>query len=267
MGPDGWSEIHYRDGSTPKASQDTAQALVNERVKLLVSVGQIHHVRISGTTPGSRSYRFIPTGGQGGRVASKVRDVGAVTQTIGLYSAAGFFRKLAMHGFPDISSEFDAAGTQDVSIKSGVATFLTYLKTNGYQIRHITTPAADPALLPVSNIAVANGIVTFTTAAPGLAVGQKVRISSCKGLRVSQFNGVWTVAGLVAGPPAGFTATTKRGIDPDFIYTLSTGKVRDASPASYSYPTIDSWDTYMQASTRKTGRPTDEHRGRRSLTR
>jgi len=267
MGGDGWSEIYYHGGSAPRDSKGVAQALVTERVKILCAVGVIHHVRISGTTPGSRSYRFPPTGATGGRVASKTRDAGAVTTTVGMYSADGVYRKLALRGMPDDGHNWNEAGQESTTIPGMTQTFLNYLKDQQFQIRHIVLPATDEGLSPIKDVSVAAGIVTFTTDSLIPVVGKKVKISGMKGLKASQFNGVWTVGSVAAGPPMTFSALTKRLIDPNFFYIKGTGRIRSAEPAAYTYVTINSFDDYDTTSTHKTGRPTDSHRGRRSLTR
>jgi hypothetical protein len=267
LGADGWSEIYYHDGGTPKASQSTGQALVDERVKLLVALGTIHHVRISGTAPGSRSYRFPPIGGGGGRPAAKVRDVGAVTHTVGLYTANGVFRKLILHGFPDEASFYLPDGSAATAMGDLTRDFLQFLKTNNYQIRHLTVAANDDGNPEISAITAAGADVTFAGTFPGIAAKQKVRVSGCKGFGAAQFNGVWTVGSLVTGPPAGIKCNRAKGFNANFQYVASSGKLRSAQPAAYSYPIIDSWDPFVGQSVRKVGRPTDSPRGRRSLTR
>lgn len=264
MGEANWSEIYYRSGSDPKGGRDPAIAMARERLKLCVPVAAIHHIRISAAQPGGRSYRFPLVAGSGTVSGPDRRDVGPVTNTVGVYSASGVFRKLKFHGYPDNAITFDPAGVPDTALGGATANFLGFLKANGWQIRHIATPARE-ATKKIWTIAVAaNGTVTFGCDTTGLALGQKVRVSSCQGYHAGQFNGVWTVSGPNPLSPVSFTASSKRYIDPNFFYVGSSGSIRDGSPAGYIYLPIDDWDLYQSPGTRKVGRPTDSPRGRQS---
>lgn len=264
MGPDGWSEIIWHAGSSPKEFKTEAEALVRERLKCLVAVGSVHHVRVSGMQPGAKSYRFPITNGQGGVVPSKKRDVGPVTTTVGLYGANGAYRKLMLHGLPDSDHRFNEAGIYDSGLSGAVETYIRYLKTNGYGIRTSTKAVNDATLKEIEDITALGNVVTFKMDATGLAKGQKVRINSAKGFFASQFNGVWTVKTILDPVTNGFTATASRGVVPGFFYVGGTAKVRNGNVEGYAFEPIDSWDTYEGVGSRKTGRPTDLPRGRRS---
>lgn len=258
---EGFSEIYYHSGSDPKGFKASASALVEERKKLLVAVGTIHHVRVSGAQPGARAYRFPVFNGGGVVASTKTRDVGAVTGTVGLYGNNGAFRKLQLHGLPDDYHTFDTAGNPNPALGADLSNYLTYLQTNAYAIKHTIVSANDAANAVVNDITVAAGVVTFKVNPAGLAVGKKVRISGPKGTRVRQFRGTWTVGALLAD---GFTSRTTRSIDTNFFYIPGTAKMRAGEPDAWNYEPITGFDDFEIAGSRRVGRPTDSPRGRRS---
>jgi hypothetical protein len=262
MGSDGWSESYYHGGAVPKAEKPVADQLVIERKKFLVSVAQIHHVRISAATPGGRSYRFPVFSGFGG--VNSPRDAGVVTSNIGGYGDLGAYRTFQFHGVKDASHIWDDQGAPNVAITPFIQPFLDYLRLNGWKIRHVPAAANDVTLAKITGIAVALGVVTFTVPHGGLDSGDKVIVSGCKGFNVSQFNGTWTVGNPDPVPAGSFLSTTTRGIDPQFFYLAGSGKIRLANPSNYSFQQIASWDDFETVGSRRTGRPTDSHRGRRS---
>lgn len=264
MGPDGWSEIVYHPGSSPKAFLPDAQALVNERKKGLSRVGNIHHVRISGAQPGARSFRFAVVNGAGGMPATAFRDAGMVTTNVDVYGATAAYRKLQLHGYPDVDHRYDTNGLPDLGLHPTILAYLTFLKTNGYTIRHTIAAAGDAANKVVTDITVDNGIVTFVVDTTGLNVGDKVRISGVKGFNMAQFRGTWTVGEKVAGPPTSFKSFTTRTISENFFYVKGSGRLRGGEADDYTFEPIDTWGPTEEIGSRRTGRPTDEHRGRRS---
>lgn len=263
MNSEGWSETLYHEGSSPIAFSAAAKALVVERQKVLINVATIHHVRISGAQPGARSYRAVITNGSGAIGADSRRDVGPVTTNVGLYGATGAYRKLQLHGLPDHWHNYTSTGSLSGAMVGALTTYLGYLASSGYQIRHESVMASEPTLPKIKNITVAGGEVTFIVPNDDLEEGDKVKVSGVKGFNAKQFNGVWTVGELVAGENPGFKATTTRLIDTNFFYLLNSGRLRDASPAAYSYQTIAAWDETDSNGTRRTGRPTNSPRGRR----
>jgi len=266
MGGDGWSEHFYHGGTGPRAFALLGQALCNERKKGLVNVAVIHHCRISQVGGAARSYRFPVTAGTG--MQTLPRDVGPVTRTIGLYGDGGAYRLYKMHGRQDETTSYNAAGVLDTSVPGTMADFADYLATAGYQIRHISQAASDDTLVNVADVTVNGATITFVLNGSLLAGTKKVIVSGMKGYGVRQFNGVWTLASLVtAGGISTFTSTTTRPIDTRFNYVGNTGKIRVLGATTYAYQNIESHDGFAGAGTRKTGRPTDEPRGRRSLRR
>lgn len=265
MGADGWSELYWHAGTSPKSFALNAADLVTERKKCLVNDAVIHHVRISAAQPGAHSYRFPVPNGSGALPNSYLRDVGPVTTTVGVYSTSGSFRKLQLHGLPDTDHAYDDNGVPSVTLSGNVATFLAYLKAQSYQIRSVSAKAGDLANKKIADIAVAGtGVVTFTVDATGLVGGQKVRVSGARGSKAKQFNGVWTVGTTLTPITNGFTAVTNRIIDPNFFYVTNSAVIRNNAPESYQFFSIDDWDAYEYPGTRRTGRPTDSPRGRRS---
>jgi hypothetical protein len=257
----GWSEFLYHAGASPVGFKASAALLVSERLKCLVQGARCHHVRISGATPGQRSYRFPPSF-QSGSIPS-APDVPAVTSTIGLYTAEGSFRKLLLHGLPDAAHVYTVSGQPELGLGSLTRAYLQFLVANGYQIRTKTLPANDPALKTITNITVAaNSVVTFTVDATGYSTGNKVIVSGCKGANAGQFNGVWTIVS-VANDLSSFTATTTRRITTTFIYNGGTGKIRNGGSSGYAFQNITDFDEIWESSTRKVGRPSNSPRGRR----
>jgi hypothetical protein len=266
MNGDGWSEHLYHGGDGPKAFAVLGQALCNERKKSLVNVATIHHCRISKVGGGARSYRFPVASGSG--MITLTRDVGPVTRTMGLYGDSGAYRLYKFHGRPDDTTQYDINGNLSTGVPALLDDFVQYLITNSYQIRHITQAANDDTLVNVASVAVAGPTVTFVLAGSIPDGTKKVVISGMKGYGVRQFNAVWTVANLttVAGVST-FTTSTTRPLDTRFNYVANTGKIRVGGSGAFGFQNIADRDAFCGAGTRKTGRPTDEPRGRRSLRR
>lgn len=262
MNSEGWSEVYYKAGSDPKAAKPDAVALVNERKKFLAPVGVIHHVRISAAQPGGRSFRFTVANGAGGASALP-RDVRNVTTTVQAWGATAGSRVFKFHGRQDDAIVFNDDGTAQAAIPAVIDTFMAYLVTQQYQIRTNTLAANDPALPKVTDIDVAAGEVTFYGTFPGTTVGEKIRISGVKGFKTAQFNRVWTVSEVVAGPPAGIKCQTTALLDPTFLLVKGSGRLREANFGDYTFVTISDYADTVAFSTRKVGRPTDSPRGRR----
>jgi hypothetical protein len=165
---------------------------------------------------------------------------------------------------PDGNHSYDAAGNPNIALSPTVLAYLTFLKTAGYTIRHTIDAANDEDNAVINDISVDAGIVTFTMNTAGLVVGQKVRVSGVKGYNVSQFSGTWTVGELVAGPPLAFKSFTTRTISENFFYVKSSGQLRSGQSDAFTFEAIDSWDVTEENGSRRTGRPTDSPRGRRS---
>lgn len=267
MGADGWGEDYYAAGTVPKAFAAAAQSLADERKKMLVKTATIHHCRISAAQPGGRSYRFPVVNGAGSRPTVQHRDFGNVAVNIGAYGEGGAFRKLCFRGFPDDTIVYDANGVADTTLPNLLPTFLAYLKAQQYLIRHIARAPNDLANIVIKDIGSVDGSVTFTCNATGLAESQHIKISSCKGHKASQFNGVWIVGELLNPVTLGFKAGTKRLVDANFFYVKSTGRIRNVEAAGYTFQKMVDFDAFITPGARKTGRPTDEHRGRRSSVR
>ena len=266
MTGDGWSEHIYHGGDGPKAFAVLGQALCNERKKSLVNVATIHHCRISKVGGGARSYRFPVDHGQG--MIPLPRDVGPVTRTMGLYGDSGAYRLYKFHGRPDETTQYDAAGNPSTAVPEFMDDFVQYLITNSYQIRHITQAANDDSLVNVASVTINGATVTFVLAGSIPDGTKKVTISGMKGYGVRQFNYTWTVANLttVAGVST-FTTSTTRPLDTRFNYVANTGKIRVGGTGAYTFQNIADRDAFSGIGTRKTGRPTDGPRGRRSLRR
>jgi hypothetical protein len=267
MGADGWSEILYMAGSDPRAAGITSKALslVRERLKILVTVGRIHHVRISPANEQSiRSYRF-PVVNPAGAVAG-LRDVGGVTITYGLYGGAGSFRVYKLHGCLDAAANYDANGDLSTAMNAGRQAYMAYLIAQEFEIRHRAVGAKDLANVGITDIlqvAAPSLDVKFVMPTAGFAVNQKITVSGCRGVNVAQFNRNWTVKSIDAVAPVGLVCTPFKGISTPYNYIGGTGKVRSNTlGAAYTYQKIGAFDQFEGASTRKTGRPTDEHRGR-----
>lgn len=264
MGSEGWSETYYHAGSDPKAFQSQAISLARERQKILAAVAKIHHIRISAAMPGARAYRFPLLNPNGGLAGSSTRDVGAITLTVGCYTSDNAFRKIGLHGFPDITTAFDTDGNLNVGMPAGVPTFFAYLVAQAYEIRHRKKPFNDLSLVGIKNITVTNGLVMFETVTTGLSPKDKVLVRSAKGYKVGQFNGVWVVKDIVVGPPAGFTAQTKRLVDDQFFYSGNTATWTGGGTDAVDFLPMTAFDDFCERGTRKVGRPTDVPRGRRS---
>lgn len=264
MGGEGWSEILYHAGASPIGFAAAAAALVEERKKMLVAVAQIHHVRISAAQPGARSFRFRVSNGAGAVSASLARDVGNVTSTVGVYGELGAYRKLQFHGRPDDAHVYMASGAINAALTGATTAYLNYLVANNYQIRHQTVAANDPVNKSIQDITVDDGVVTFVVDTTGLSERDKIRVSGVKGFNARQFNGVWTIGSKVVGPPTAFTSATTRLIDPNYFYLARSGVIRLANPSAFSYQRITGYDAFEDYSTRKTGRPSNSPRGRRS---
>lgn len=261
LGSEGFSEVIYHSGSSPKSFAENARLLATERKKILVNVGKLHHIRVSGATPGARAYRLAVLN-PAGAISSR-RDVGSVTTTVGVYAENGSFRKMQLRGLPDSDHRFDALGNADISLSKGVETYLRFLISAGYEIRHKTKTANDETLKTISGITVVNGVVTFSVDATGFVAGDKIIVSGCKGAKANQFNGTWSVGQLLDPITTGFKAATRRLIDPGFIYVAGSGRIRSGKPEGWGYSPIKEYDETAQDGTKKTGRPTDSHRGRR----
>jgi len=266
MNGDGWSEHVYHGGTGPKAFAVLGQALCNERKKSLVNVAVIHHCRISLVGGGARSYRF-PVASGGGMITLP-RDVGPVTRTLGIYGDAGAYRLYKFHGRPDDTTQFDNQGVLSTAVPALIDDFVQYMITNGYQIRHVSQAASDDTLVTVKDVTMNGATVTFVMNGTVPDGTKKILISGMKGYGVRQFNGVWTVATLVtAGGVTTITTTTTRPLDTRFNYVGNTGKLRVSGTGAFSFQNMADRDAFCGAGTRKTGRPTDEPRGRRSLRR
>jgi hypothetical protein len=263
MQADGWSEHIYHAGDAPKAFAPTAQLLCDARVKCLVSAATIHHCRISLVGGGARSYRFPVQGGNGFR--SERRDVGAVTVTCGLYTAGGGYRTYKLHGCPDDDTRFLPNNNPATVLDTDRETYFAYLIAQQYQIRHVALSASDANLMTVKDVSVAGPVVTFVIKGVLPDTTKKVIISGMKGYGVRQFNGVWTIATYAAtATETTITAGTTRTLDTRIQYVSNTGKVRIMGATTYAHQNITEADDFEGFSTRKTGRPTDEHRGRAS---
>jgi hypothetical protein len=262
MGPDGWSEILYNAGDSPVGSQAIAQALVDARVKTLVDDAVIHHVRVSLVGSASPSFRFPPVGNQGAVTA--VRDLGRTTVNVNVYTTLGTRRTLQLHGQPDSDVVYNNTGIPQLVAKGRVITYLTYLRNNQFAIRAVAQRAAARLGPIIDDITIANDVVTVTVPTVGFSKGQKIRISGATGTRARQYNGVWKIASLIAGPPTQFTFTTRRNLDALAVYDKGSAQLRSADLNGYTYPTIASFDSFVSFGGRKTGRPTDSPVGKRS---
>lgn len=270
MGSDGWSEHIYMAGSTPRSAVVKANELVTQRRKILANVGYIHHVRISPANEKTiRSYRFPVLNGQGQSTAA--RDVANVTRTCGLYGAAGERRTYFTHGRVDDANTFDAAGVADTSFTTAGKDWWDYLAgigypgdSNGWMLRHRVQGAKDLTLKTVADIQVVGNYVVFYLDTTALSNGDQITISGADGFHASQFNGTWKVAGKNVVAANTIKVSTRRFIDPRFYYIPESGKIRAGGAAGFTYVLITSHDAFEQPGTRKTGRPSDEHRGRQS---
>lgn len=265
MGHDGWSEIVYATGDSPKAFKAAAQLLVAARIKCLVKVADIHHVRISRVGGGSRSYRFPPNPSRGKLASAIKRDVGGVTIVVGCYGEDNAYRSYKLHGCPDTSAVYTEDGDPGTALGDDRKGYLTFLVENQYLIRHVLEPATLDTLPTVHDVSINNNIVTFVLTGSVANGTKKIIVSGMKGFGVRQFNGPWTVASLTTtGGNTTITAGTTRSLDPRINYVPDTGRVRIGGTAAFSGKKYLDFDDFEVYSTRKTGRPTDEHPGRRS---
>lgn len=264
MGPDGWSEIIYMAGSDPRATTASSKAigLARERLKLLASAGVIHHIRISPANEQTiRSYRFPLIAGAGGD--ARARDVGGVTVTVGLYGQNSAFRTIKLHGVPDVGNFFDISGVYSSGLGGDLRSYVQYLVANEFEIKHRVQGAKLVTLAHVTDITYVSPNVFLEMPTAGFAANDKITVSGAKGVNVRQFNKNWTVKSVEVGPPAGLKLSASSGVSLPFSYTGGTAVVRINNIATaYSFSKITSFDDFVQPGTRKTGRPTDEHRGR-----
>lgn len=251
-----------------------ADLLVAKRSACLVKSWQILSVTISPApipkteTSPRISLNFPAINGQGKR--SNAPDVPAVTIACTLRSAAQHRRTMLLHGFPDDSAQFDpnTGAETTTGIGASLQAYLDFLKTPpAAYLKVQLTPARSG--VSIQGIAVAvNGTVTFT--APGLGggivAGDKFQVSSCKGSKANQFNGLWNVATYDNVTGALVTSSSRR-IDPNFFYEQGSGKIRMQTGANVGFDNITDYDATTYATTRKTANPFIKRRGRRSARR
>lgn len=238
----------YRASDTIDGAKAAAMALVSKRQLPLVSVCQLHHVRIAAVEEReSRLYQVITPAG----LITDTRDVSAVGTLVDLRAAGGSHREYLMHGRADKSQSWDAAGNEDLGLGGPITTYLDYLKDagNGWMLRALTQRVTAAGLPPITSVAVVAGEALFTVALPGVVPGDTIIVSSMKGYKVSQFLGKWSVRANVGGV---VTCKRKGNLDPDFFYDLG-GKVRVGGTAAYTFKQISDWDN-ARAGTRKIGR-------------
>ncbi len=265
MGGDGWSEQFYCSGSSPIGAKALGHELANKRSFALVKTARIHHVRISPANEQTvRSYRF-PEANNAGAI-DKLRDMGSATIVVGIFTETGHYRALKLHGCPDAAIAYYDDGSAKTTLTSEVKAFLDYLAPgvagSPWQIKARAKTAADATNVAIVDITMSGTDVLLQCATAGFAAKDKITVSGCKGYNVRQFNKNWRVKAVVAGPPAGLLCTPAFQVSPGFFYVGASGVIRSNQGAGFSYLPMFSHDDFMTFSERKTGRPTDEHRGR-----
>ena len=268
---DGWSETYYGLGSSiDAAAVARAQDLAAKRALPLITLAKIKSCRIS-VSPSNRTSRLIKFLNQRGSPSGpQLRDVGAVTTEIALYSTTGHRRDAQFHGQADDNHEYSATGDQTSSLSPGLQAFLDYLIANSWQMRVESKTAGDPTNTPIGTILIAGNKVQFL--APVVITPlQQFLVSGLRGYKVSQFRGTWTCSKFTAAvPPATdntIECSTQRLIDPNY-FLAKPGNIRVLGPTFFNFEPIAAYDpTAGTFSTRRIGRPPSQRRGRRSTRR
>lgn len=268
---DGWSETYYGLGSSiDDSAVARAQDLAAKRAVPLISLAKIKSCRIS-VSPSNRTSRLVRFLNQRGNpTGPQVRDVGAVTTEIALYSTTGHRRDAQFHGQADDNHTYNLNGDQNQQLSPGLEGFLNFLKANSWQMRVESKTASDPTNTPISNIIIAGNKIQFL--APILINPlQQFLVSGLKGYKVSQFRGTWTCSKFIAAvlPSTDNTieCSTQRLIDPNY-FLAKPGNIRLLGPSFWVFEPIVAFDaTSAVFSTRRIGRPPSQRRGRRSTKR
>lgn len=263
LGGDGWSESYYKAGSDISGAGvlGDIQTLCDKRQSILVPAAKLHHYRVSAVEEKRKSILRNRISPAGTWTTRGPRDYAGVGLYVDWQTAAGPHREQCLRGLPDSSVVYDDDGDELLGISATLQAYLDYIRDNGYLLRVLTQHAADLGLTPVTALDAAGNTLVLTAAGLTVSPGDVVLISNARGYKVKGIRGRWTV---VSYSGAVLTLKSSREIDPNFALDTvpNIRVVVHNQSANYSMADISSWDN-VRAGTRRVGRPSDSHRGRR----
>lgn len=276
---DQFTESYYRASNIlgswlPAASGPAVPfiSLVEKRLKPLAKAWSIKTLTITAApippleTSPRLAMKWEPTVYRGNY--DVLSDTGNTVIKVPIFAGSEYSRVLPIHGIADSSVTFDANGMDTTGIGNQTQIFLDHLcsAANGWQLKVRLIRAGDLVnTKSVDNIAVANGIVSYTV--PGLAQqvnGRKFLVSGAQGFKVGQFNGEFKIRSHDIGTGV-ITAEPGRYIDARFFYVGGSARLRTVDASLVSFADLTGYAAgNAKSGTHKVGNPSEKRAGRRS---
>lgn len=263
LGGDGWSESYYKAGTDINGTGVMAdiQALCAKRQSIMIPSAKLHHYRVSAVEEKRKSVLRNRIGPAGTWADRGPRDYAGVGLYVDWQSAGGPHREQCLRGLPDSSVVYDADGDEMLGISTTLEAYLNYIRDNGYALRVLNQHAADPGLTPITAMDTVANTLVVTAAGLTVSNGDSVLISNARGYKTKGIGGRWSVLSYVGSV---LTLKSARSVDEAFaLDTVPNLRVLVHNQvAAYTFADISAWDN-VRAGTRRVGRPSDSHRGRR----
>jgi hypothetical protein len=222
---------------------------------------KLHHYRVSAVEEKRRSVLRNRLAPAGYLAVDKTRDYAGSGLIVDLLTNDGTHRNYTIRGIPDGWISYDQAGDERLGVPNELRTYLDYIVAGGFALRGLVQMADTPGLPTITAIQKVANTLVLTVAGLTVSPQDVVLVSNVKGYKVQGIAGQWTVLSY-----AGSDLTVKSGRAVDSGFQLDVPPtlriIRHDGVVAKAMEDIIDWDN-VRAGTRRVGRPTDSHRGRR----
>lgn len=264
-GAKGWTENWYIEGGARSDAMTKMQGYVTQRRKSLYVQAAVKRITVSNVDPPRDGIVYTYLGNTGAGGAGPVNDtVGAEAPNAAVNvryigSTAGW-RNLLVRGLPqEAIAAFDDPDTISVEFRDMYINTFRYVRDNDLRFKRRTYPHADEPITAVRQTA---GIISgFTFANPpagALVVGDELQVRGNLGL--SNATGYYRVVAVLAGNEYLVAPRQRQSFG---TFAAGTGRARKVVPVYEPMNDI----SFIGVTSRKTGRPSDQPRGRASVRR
>jgi len=260
----GWSEEFYRNTYVPNDSLSLLSAYIIARQALLATQCTIISLRASDVNT-ARDVRIFPTPVGGFPGSWAYLPVGATTPlataphqvdsalALRLSDGLNHFRNFGLLGLPDhVVADSIVVPAEEAMLNSRITAWLATVQALGFSMRIQLAPTVSGPIATFGTQTLESQLVKIVTPAALPANGTHVQIKTCKPF--SSLNRIWKVAESGAGQFSLVGSSKWRVFNP---VESGTWQI-----PVYDYALISQY-TISRVSTRKTGIPFGQQRGRR----
>lgn len=270
MGRYGWQEVFWKNAAVPQALTvpPDASAVVDARRVVLCNAASVVAIRFTDDTNAQPAQLYrINRPGLGSSLNNPTLDNENAPSCFlyRFYGAAPATRRnFYLRGCPDFQMQVDATGSSvpNAAFDGLVRNFVKSLKDNAWGMRYMVTGRrGQVGRMPVVDLTVDTTSYKFvlTVTDHGLTDGSIVNVHGFRTGDLGRLNGLRRIAVI---DPNKIMVPVGPGNTPASAYVTGA----DVSTVSYSVNIFDhNMTEFIDYTTRNTGRPFGQHRGRRKV--